>query len=858
MQEGLESPTFVDSQEEPQNDYAQNDPTALDQLLSADQSEILELIDSLRHGNLEQYNIELPQIIVCGDQSCGKSSVLEAISRLNFPHGQGLSTTFATELTLRRGSTRGAAVGILSKNPEHGFVRLPPLSESVSDFGATIAKVNNILHERYNPDRKKPFFDDVLQIEVWNPSWPPLTLVDLPGFISGLNEGQNENDKAMAEQIAAGYMKKSKTIILAVVSASHDIATQQALSLAKKYDPDGSRTMGIITKPDRIEGSEGLMDFIRLAKNKSEHYQLDLGWHVVRNPGPKDTERTFDQRDQREQEYFNEKEPIWKRKLELEQLGISALRTRLSKILEESSREELPKIRRKLNTKYKDCVKQLRDLGPPRSTLAEQEHYISRISEEFEELIKQATTGRYENENFFREFQTRFRAWLIHENGKFARSMYKWGHDFEDEALQATARGSAPSIIQANGRPGVRQLPQGMSRDEIIEKKVRHVQMWNQSSGVPGTFQPRCVTKVFQDKARPWRSIAEAHILTVWGAARNLFYRAGKAAARNKHTADAICEYLIDIELVKKREEMRKKLDEVLRPYTEIEATTYNPEFMVKRERRREHKNRTEDESLRQILTGKQRNADYLQQIEHGLAQYRHPRVEFATDSSEILDLADTYYEIALPTFIDNVANLVIESCLVHDLHLMFKPTTVQQMSREDAQNLAALASEPQKIYHKRKRLEKEERDLSKALEECKNKLGDSGILEIPDLSEFDHFEEFFRLRGDPSPSLESPLDRSEELPRPPRPTSRLAHSRSSSSLSIQSEATGLTVPARGSVANRGPEHNFQEVHARKGALSPSSILSKSLPRKSLLTTPSADSYQVKSLNLSDDDDDEL
>ena len=70
---------------------------------SAEQNELMDAIDRLRPLSL-QHELELPQLIVCGKQSSGKSSVLEAISHIPFPIGRETTTRFATELVLRNAS----------------------------------------------------------------------------------------------------------------------------------------------------------------------------------------------------------------------------------------------------------------------------------------------------------------------------------------------------------------------------------------------------------------------------------------------------------------------------------------------------------------------------------------------------------------------------------------------------------------------------------------------------------------------------------------------------------------------------------------------------------------------------------
>jgi hypothetical protein len=80
-------------------------------LQSKEHRDLFDIIDKLGSKGISKY-VDLPEIIVCGDQSAGKSSVLGAISELSFPTKDNLCTKFATELVLRRHATAVAKIFI--------------------------------------------------------------------------------------------------------------------------------------------------------------------------------------------------------------------------------------------------------------------------------------------------------------------------------------------------------------------------------------------------------------------------------------------------------------------------------------------------------------------------------------------------------------------------------------------------------------------------------------------------------------------------------------------------------------------------------------------------------------------------
>lgn len=148
----------------------------------------------------------------------------------------------------------------------------------MSELPDVIQDVSRLMKIRGYSDRNDgcAFAPDALRIEVTGPIGVHLSVVDLPGLISVANEEQTEEDVQAVQDMVTGYLRNSRTIILAVLQAGNDMANQPIIKLAKTHDTLGQRTVGIITKPDLINhGAEATL--ARLAKNE-DNIKLRLGF----------------------------------------------------------------------------------------------------------------------------------------------------------------------------------------------------------------------------------------------------------------------------------------------------------------------------------------------------------------------------------------------------------------------------------------------------------------------------------------------------------------------------------------------------------------------------------------------------
>jgi GTPase SAR1 family protein len=215
----------------------------MDALRTVEQIQLLDLVDSLRAEGLSEFTA-LPQLVVCGDQSSGKSSLLEAISGVPFPRKDNLCTRFATEVILRRATNSEIRVSLVSSLSYLDFailkIQVPGKSRSSSEQD----RLWQFRHEVSSPDDfvtlfeqakdamgllsvgGNAFTEDILRVEISGPTRPQLTIVDLPGLIHSHNKHQTEHDVELVTNLVAKYMANPRSIILAVVSAKNDFPNQ--------------------------------------------------------------------------------------------------------------------------------------------------------------------------------------------------------------------------------------------------------------------------------------------------------------------------------------------------------------------------------------------------------------------------------------------------------------------------------------------------------------------------------------------------------------------------------------------------------------------------------------------------------
>ena len=128
--------------------------------------------------------------------------------------------------------------------------------------------------------------------------WEELQLIDLPGLIASAPKKELIE---LIRQMAKEYLKRPNTLIAMCCPFDDDLENQEIREIAKTLDPDGRRTVGILTKADRIpEGQEA--PWMKILQNQQERYQLLHGYFAVKNPGQPELDEGLSNEEAREKE----------------------------------------------------------------------------------------------------------------------------------------------------------------------------------------------------------------------------------------------------------------------------------------------------------------------------------------------------------------------------------------------------------------------------------------------------------------------------------------------------------------------------------------------------------------------------
>ncbi|PAA82539.1 hypothetical protein BOX15_Mlig022940g1 [Macrostomum lignano] len=342
----------------------------------------LDAIDCLRAQGLQK-DVRLPAIAVVGDQSVGKSSVLESISGIDLPRGLGIVTRCPLMLSMRNREEAGWSARIKYKT-KTGEGREKKLT-GASEVGQAIRDAQN---EMTNSSGEVS--EQLIELWVESPESPDLTLIDLPGIARYSIDGGGAI-AGLTKSLILSYIEKEEILILVVIPCHVDIETVEALSLAKEVDPESKRTIGVLTCPDLVNpGSES--EVLALMQNRK--IPLKKGYVSVRCRTPQQLKDNMSlQQAAREEEVFFRTHPHF-RALDKFEYGTKTLAVKLSSELYEAIKHNIPELMREVQMKREDICKKLETMGcGPPDSIEEMKNLLVRMINKFTTDFANVSTG---------------------------------------------------------------------------------------------------------------------------------------------------------------------------------------------------------------------------------------------------------------------------------------------------------------------------------------------------------------------------------------------------------------------------------------------------------------------------------
>ena len=348
------------------------------QVLGRGVKELVQKVQALRQLGVEDLVLPLPKIVVVGDQSTGKSSLIEGMSEIKVPRSAGTCTRCPLEINLTESASPDdpwscrivlhkkynyeGKLGIPRTSGKHnlkgeGATRNRPLGpwqeqdsedlpfaiitskDKVVDAleRAQLATLNPSSEpERYMPgvpllkkEAQVKFSPNVIRLDITGPGLPNLSFYDLPGVVNVVDVPEEAYLMDLVRNLVKQYIKAENCVNLLALTMSHDLQTSSAFALIRDMKAE-ARTVGCLTKPDRLDPEQALEQWIKILRG--EEFKLGFGYHVIKNNPDPQVDHATARRE--EAAFFSDQEP-WNTTLSAysEHFGTSLLQTALSQRL---------------------------------------------------------------------------------------------------------------------------------------------------------------------------------------------------------------------------------------------------------------------------------------------------------------------------------------------------------------------------------------------------------------------------------------------------------------------------------------------------------------------------------------------
>ncbi|KAM7183331.1 hypothetical protein V8F20_012658 [Naviculisporaceae sp. PSN 640] len=664
------------------------------------QRDLLDALDTLKQIGIED-SVQLPKVVLISNYSDSKSRVLEAIEPIWFPREQCIELGYPTEIAFHRDTEASASVTFKGAKVDSSAI--------TGDSDKTCSSISEIVngarkYAQSSQDNADVAPDQVLRIDISRDAFPELTIVDLPSFSSADDTTEPGSSKPeLFTETTEHYLAQPNNVILAVVSGSEMQTGNRVLDMVRKYDPYGTRTLGVITSASTPVWAEGKC--IQMAKDSNTTGSRTLGWHVLFDHPKSGGPSTPDQSNGELEHYLQSHDWL---KIPPRARGLAFFKEKLHLKLLNQTEQGLAGLISHLQGHVMLHQERLAGLGEERSTATEMRNYLNDIATRFQMIATQGVLGDYidpifggvvpeHNEyNTYTQQRTRhlrglirdlnkvFYTVLVEKGGKF--KILQPGHELVGfGAPQGQAQG-LDGILTQDLQQLVNLYSELDTPTPIQASQLEAIALGTDSMGHGNSLSfsdgSRQSSALFQAQTAHWGSIAEKHTDLCLLSAKSFVSQVLAHVAPDLATVERLFMRYVTPFFDERRAILREKVGELLEHY-QSGCDPYPLDMHFR--------------SIQHRMTGDQSGS----------------RTPWTVSGKQVVQEMAKRLETSLMVFTDNVVILAVENCLLRHIPTIFCPDVVSSMTEETVKECAF---EPECLQEERKILKSRLETLTKVL----------------------------------------------------------------------------------------------------------------------------------------------
>ncbi|KAJ4022687.1 hypothetical protein NW766_001734 [Fusarium irregulare] len=543
-------------------------PMVVDDPFDNEKRQILfNAIDRLQACGSHKY-LAIPQLVVVGEQSSGKSSLLRTLTDISFPVMAGIGTRFPIRVISRRSpSSQGSRERFrisLERAPRdvNGLQRADAAADDYRLEGDTLTmdvfeaalkdlSENKIGIRKGQGIGAKNFVPDIVRVELEGPNRSPFNILDLPGLISS-EYGVNQPEPLGTQELAKEYISRPENTIICTIPATSDLGNQRAYQICKEHVSEKQRLVGVFTKCDKADREEAERAVSRSSNSGSidanigqvisAKSDIDNGDSIFMDGMFVVCNKTSDSL-VNEDKFFSRKP--WSQ-IHSERRGSKKLKDHLGEILTCEIEKAFPRLENDINTRLEEERARLKEMGEPRLSDSQQQEYLNRFVRQYSSKCSEALTRpgslesdamdlRQELSDLNNQFDDVMRwvggFWKFDDEGVDPLAVcYEYGMfvDNKQEQSKTAHQILYPAPQLEDHTEALKQIPafEAYGHVEPVEKFKDTVASKLRRFGAsqpPGVVNSDIYPVIYRAQVSKWGSIAQEHLARVKDAMKSSY-----------------------------------------------------------------------------------------------------------------------------------------------------------------------------------------------------------------------------------------------------------------------------------------------------------------------------------------------